>query len=78
MKNFDPWSIVVIATTFVLFTMALFFKGLTHDLLLEAGVFLVSVKLIMLAYKSNISMQNIENELKELKRLLKNRDGVNN
>lgn len=74
MKNFDPWSIAVILITFVLFVMALFFKGMTQDLLLEAGVFLISVKLIMLAYKSSTKLQSIENELKALKFLLENRD----
>ena len=53
-KRFDLWSIVVIALTLVLFIVALFLKGLTHDLLLEAGVFLVSVKLIMMSHKSSV------------------------
>ena len=41
-----------------------------HDLLLEVGIFLISVKLIMMAYKSSVSVKSIENELKEIKRLL--------
>lgn len=45
-------SVVVIVITFVLFLLALFTKGLTHDILLEAGLFLVSVKLIIMAYKN--------------------------
>ncbi len=72
MKHFDMGSIIVIAVTFVLFTMALFFTGFTHDLLLEAGVFLVSVKLIMMAYKASVSSNNIQRELEEIKDLLKN------
>jgi hypothetical protein len=72
MKHFDMGSIIVIAITFVLFTMALFFTGFTHDLLLEAGVFLVSVKLIMMAYKASVSSKNIQRELEEIKDLLKN------
>ena len=53
---FDLWSTVVIVVTFVLFFMALFFKGLTHDLLLEAGVLLVSIKIIMMSSRiANIS-----------------------
>ena len=47
----DIASIVVIVITFVLFAIAVFEKGLTHDLLLEAGVFLVSVKLIIMSAK---------------------------
>jgi len=72
MKHFDMGSIIVIAITFVLFTMALFFTGFTHDLLLEAGVFLVSVKLIMMAYKASVSSKNIQRELEKIKDLLKN------
>ena len=72
MKNFDMGSIIVIAITFVLFTMALFFTGFTHALLLEAGVFLVSVKLIMMAYKASVSTKDIHRELEEIKNLLKN------
>ena len=72
MKHFDIGSIIVIAITFVLFTMALFFTGFTHDLLLEAGVFLVSVKLIIMAYKACVLSKNIQRELEELKDLLKN------
>ena len=70
MKYFDAGSIVVIAITFVLFAMALFFTGLTHDLLLEAGVFLVSVKLIIMAYKAGVTSESIHNELREIKNLL--------
>lgn len=46
--------------TSLLFVTALFLKGLTHEVLLEAGVFLVSVKLIMMAYKNSVA----ETELK--------------
>ena len=72
MKHFDTASIIVIVITFVLFTMALFFTGFTHDLLLEAGVFLVSVKLIIMAYKASVSSIEIQRELEEIKDLLKN------
>lgn len=70
MKHFDTGSIVVIAITFILFSLALFFTGFTHDLLLEAGVFLVSVKLIIMNYKSSVSSEHIQNELEEIKTLL--------
>ena len=72
MKHFDRDSIFLMAVTFVLFSMALFSTGFTHDLLLEAGVFLISVKLIMMAYKASVSSKNIQRELKEIKDLLKN------
>jgi hypothetical protein len=69
-KHFDMGSIIVIIVTFFLFILALFTKGFTQDLLLEAGVFLVSVKLIMMAYHTSIYIKSIENELKEIKGLL--------
>jgi hypothetical protein len=53
--------------TLVLFIVALFAKGFTHDLLLEAGVFLVSVKLILAAYKSSVSNQRILTLLQEIR-----------
>ena len=71
MKYLDFWSAVVIIITFVLFTAALFFTGLTHDLLLEAGVFLVSVKLIMMAHNNGKNSSKLEAELQEIKQLIK-------
>ena len=71
MKHFDLGSILVIVITFILFALALFFTGLTHDILLEAGVFLVSVKLIVMAYKTSRSSMKIELELQEIKEILK-------
>ena len=71
MKHVDLGSILIIVITFVLFVLALLFTGFTHDILLEAGVFLVSVKLIIMAYKANISSNKIELELKEIKEILK-------
>jgi len=62
-KAFDFGSLVVILITLVLFALALFTKGFAHDLLLESGVFLVSVKLIMMAYRSNLMKESIENKL---------------
>ncbi len=67
---FDVGSFIVIIVTFVLFTMALFTKGFTHDILLEAGVLLVSVKLVMMAYKNSVYIESLVNELKEIKGLL--------
>ncbi len=72
MKHFDIGSIIVIAVTFALFALALFFSGFTHDLLLEAGVFLVSVKLILMGYKTSVASTDIHRELEEIKTLLKN------
>jgi hypothetical protein len=71
-KHFDFWSIVVIALTLVLFVVALFIKGLTHELLLEAGIFLVSVKLIMMSYKNSILSLQTEERLEQIHALLRN------
>ena len=73
--HFDTATIVIIVITFVLFTIALFAKGFTHDLLLEAGVFLVSVKLIMMGYKNSVTTQKVLNELREIKERIENING---
>ncbi len=65
-KNLDQGSLVVMSVTFALFALALIAKGITHDLLLEAGVFLVSVKLIMMAYKLSITADQTRARLDEL------------
>ncbi len=70
-KHFDVGSVMVIIVTFVLFTIALFTKGFTHNLLLEAGVFLVSVKLILMAYNNSVNVKSFQKEIKEIKELLK-------
>jgi len=72
-KHFDEGSMIVIVITFVLFILALFTKGFTHDLLLEAGVFLVSVRLIMMAYKNSVNVESFRKELREIKELLEKR-----
>jgi hypothetical protein len=65
--------IVIIITFVLLFLLALFIKRFTRDLLLECGVFLVSVKLIKMAYNNSVYMKDLENELKEIKLILKNK-----
>jgi len=61
---------VVIVITFVCFAIALFAKGLTQALLLEVGVLLVSVKLIMMAFKSSLANTEIVAELRAIRDLL--------
>lgn len=70
-KYFDSGSLTVIIVTFILFTVALFTKGFTHDLLLEAGVFLVSVKLILMAYNNTTSTRRVDLKLDEILERLK-------
>jgi len=61
MRNyFDMGSIFVVIITLILFIVALFTKGFTHDLLLEAGVFLVFVKLIIMAYHNSLNVKSKE------------------
>ena len=69
-KHFDIGSLLVIIITFILFVIALFVKGFTHDLLLEAGVLLVSIKLIIMAYKNSKTSDDISKELHEIKEML--------
>ena len=69
-EHFDRGSLITIVITFILFTLALFSKGFTHDLLLEAGVFLVSVKLILMLYKNSIHNKELMKELHEIKGIL--------
>jgi hypothetical protein len=62
--------LAVILITFALFLAVLFTKGISHDLFLESGVFLVSVKLIILGLKNGLQAKRMENELREIKGLL--------
>jgi len=65
-NHFDSASIVVIALTLILFLTAILFKGLTHDMLLEAGVFLVSVKLILQTHKNSVATAKLEAKLEAM------------
>ena len=65
-KHFDLGSLVVIAVTFILFVSAVFTRGLTHDILLEAAIFLVSVKLIIMAYKNIDATDSLHEKLDEI------------
>jgi hypothetical protein len=69
-KYLSTADFTVIVITFLLFLLALFIKGFTHSLLLEAGVLLVSIKIILMNYKNNISNQIILKELEEIKETL--------
>jgi len=68
-------SYVVSIITLLLFVGALFVKGLTHDLFLEAGVFLVSVKIILLGNKNRASIEHLDRKLDTIIRALA-RDNV--
>jgi hypothetical protein len=67
-RHFDVWSLLATAITPVLWVAALFTKGFTHDLLLEAGVFLASVKLILMAYKNSVVNDAVQQRLDDIHR----------
>ncbi len=69
-EHLDPASWLVLAVTLALFVTALFVKGLGHDLLLEAGVFVVSVKLVLMMYKSSVTSRHVEGELADIRAAL--------
>jgi hypothetical protein len=69
---FDPLSLVVIVLTLVLFVTALFVNGFSHDLMQECGVFLVSVKLIVMSHKNGVSARQAEERLANIQNLLQN------
>jgi hypothetical protein len=69
-KSSDPWSVVVIVLTVGLFLTALFVKGFTHALFLEAGVLLVSIKLILMAQRIAKTEESLERHLMRIEELL--------
>lgn len=75
-RHLDPWSGVVIVITFLMFVVALLLKGIGHDLLLEGGVFLVSVKLIMMAYKNSLTATKLNDRLSGLENTLARIEGL--
>ena len=58
-KLLDIGSWITIAVTLVLFAIALLVEGVPHDLLLEAGVFLVSAKLVIMSYKNALASDEL-------------------
>lgn len=70
LKYLDPWSAWVIGLTVVLFILALFVRGFTHDLFLEVGVLLVSAKLVIMSYKNSVLGEHMSQSLDEIKNVL--------
>jgi hypothetical protein len=69
-KHLDRSTQITLGVTLVLFVVALFEKGFTHDLLLEAAVFLVSAKLVLLSYKASVNNEVLAGQLAEMSRSL--------
>ena len=63
-------TIIIILITVGLFVAAILTKGLTHDIFLESGVLLISIKIILLSYRNNTIVKNIQNQLDSMKILL--------
>jgi hypothetical protein len=57
---------LTISVTLLLFITALFLKGVSHDILLEGAVFLVSVKLLIMSYKASIDTRDLQTRLAAL------------
>ena len=62
-RHIDIGSFIIALITLGLFVASLFIKGLTHDLFLETGVFLVSVKIIVMAYKNRVAVGHLGEKL---------------
>ena len=61
--HIDIGSFIIALITLGLFVASLFIKGLTHDLFLETGVFLVSVKIIVMAHKNSVAVGHLDEKL---------------
>ena len=70
-KRLDMGSMAIIFITFTLFVVSLFQKGLTHEILIDTGIFLVSVKLIVMSFRNNLYMKDLNQQLEEIKKLIK-------
>lgn len=69
-RYIDKASAFTLVLTLVLFVIALFVKGFTHDLLLEAGVFLVSIKLVLAGYKNQQGTRHLLDRLDRIEQML--------
>ncbi len=69
-RHIDLATLAVIAITLALFALAVVEKGLTRDLLLEAGVFLVSVKLMLMSAKASLTAEETRARLDVIQSVL--------
>ncbi len=67
-------DLFVLSLTLILFVIALFTVGLIHDLSLEIGILLVSVKLIMFNYHSSKDTAKILEKLDKIQKDLEEHD----
>ena len=62
-RYLDTPSTIVAAITAALFIGALFLKGFTHDLFLEAGVLLVSAKILMMMHANHETAVQLDDKM---------------
>ena len=62
-KPLDAPLILVATATAALFAAALFVKGITHDLFLEAGILLLSIKVLMMMRKTHQDAEHLDHKL---------------
>ena len=78
-RHIDIGSFIIVLITLGLFVASLFIKGLTHDLFLETGVFLVSVKIIVMAHRNGVEVGHLNEKLDTiLEALLRKNDQSDN
>jgi len=78
-RHIDIGSFIIALITLGLFVASLFIKGLTHDLFLETGVFLVSVKIIVMAHRNGVEVGHLNEKLDTiLEALLRKNDQSDN
>jgi hypothetical protein len=78
-RHIDIGSFIIALITLGLFVASLFIKGLTHDLFLETGVFLVSVKIIVMAHRNGVEVCHLNEKLDTiLEALLRKNDQSDN
>ena len=70
-NRLDFGSVLIVVITFILFVVSLFVKGLGHEILLDAAVFLVSVKIIIMSFKNECYIKELSKQLEEIKSLIK-------
>lgn len=62
-ERLERWSTITLVITVVLFAISVFVTGFTHELLLEVGVFLVSMKLVLNSSKAALAIEKIDERL---------------
>ena len=70
----DIGSTITVGLTFLLFAVSVMETGLTHELLQEAAVFLVSVKLIIGTAHARLTQREMNRKLSLIEQALRGHD----